>query len=68
MSERLYKVVNGKRVEMTAGEEAAVRAEWEKPVVAAPTPITAQRLADILVAKGLLSEGDLVEAVEQKKG
>lgn len=62
----LTKMVNGLEVVMSDEEEAAIRAEWAANQAAPSAPaepkLTDGALADLLVAKGILSAADVAAA------
>jgi hypothetical protein len=58
----LTKCVDGKIVEMSAEEEAAIRAEWESNssgTKGEKKRVTVEALVDLLKAKGLIAQSEL---------
>lgn len=60
MSERLFRLVNGVRVDLAPEEEAAVRADWASPPPAPMPTVTRRQLRIWLRRRGITST--MVEA------
>lgn len=63
MTERLKKIVNGELVEMSAEEEAEIRAFWaENEAKAEPAILTREEFCVALIAPGIFTEEEATEA------